>query len=67
VRPLHARLQFAIAFFVVSVRLQMLAAAIIWKRSSHSLARTLGALRALILAIPDAAAVTLICPRPLKI
>ncbi|MFM0392576.1 dicarboxylate/amino acid:cation symporter [Paraburkholderia phytofirmans] len=46
VGPLHAMLQFVIAFFVVSVLLLMLAAAIIWKRSSHSLARTLDALRA---------------------
>jgi Na+/H+-dicarboxylate symporter len=46
VGPLHAMLQFVIAFFIASVLLLMLAAAIIWKRSSHSLARTLDALRA---------------------
>ena len=46
VGPLHAMLQFVIAFFVVSVVLVALAAVVIWKRSSHSLARTLDALRA---------------------
>ncbi|HEY2022390.1 dicarboxylate/amino acid:cation symporter, partial [Paraburkholderia sp.] len=46
VGPLHAMLQFVIAFFVVSLLLLALAAAIIWKRSNHSLAKTLDALRA---------------------
>lgn len=46
VGPLHAMLQFVIAFFVVSVVLVALAAVVIWKRSSHSLAKTLDALRA---------------------
>ncbi|WP_233830499.1 dicarboxylate/amino acid:cation symporter [Paraburkholderia sp. ZP32-5] len=46
VGPLHAMLQFVIAFFVVSVLLLALAAAIIWKRSNHSLGKTLDALRA---------------------
>ena len=46
VGPLHAMLQFVIAFFVVAVLLLVLAATIIWKRSSHSLGATLEALRA---------------------
>ena len=46
VGPLHAMLQFVLAFFVASVLLLVLAAAIIWKRSSHSLGKTLDALRA---------------------
>lgn len=46
VGPLHAMLQFVIAFFVVSVVLVALAAVVIWKRSSHSLGKTLDALRA---------------------
>jgi Na+/H+-dicarboxylate symporter len=46
VGPLHAMLQFVIAFFVVSVVLVGLAAVVIWKRSSHSLGKTLDALRA---------------------
>jgi len=46
VGPLHAMLQFVIAFFVVAVLLLVLAATIIWKRSSHSLGTTLEALRA---------------------
>ena len=46
VGPLHAMLQFVIAFFVVAVLLLVLAATIIWKRSSHSLGVTLEALRA---------------------
>jgi Na+/H+-dicarboxylate symporter len=46
VGPLHAMLQFVVAFFVASVLLLMLAAAIIWKRSNHSLGKTLDALRA---------------------
>jgi Na+/H+-dicarboxylate symporter len=46
VGPLHAMLQFVIAFFVVSVLLVGLAAVVIWKRSSHSLGKTLDALRA---------------------
>lgn len=44
--PLHAMLQFVIAFFVVSLLLLALAAVVIWKRSSHSLGQTLDALRA---------------------
>jgi Na+/H+-dicarboxylate symporter len=44
--PLHAMLQFVIAFFVVALLLLMLAATIIWKRSTHSLGGTLDALRA---------------------
>ena len=46
VGPLHAMLQFVIAFFVVALLLLVLAATIIWKRSSHSLGVTLEALRA---------------------
>ncbi|MEM5299320.1 cation:dicarboxylase symporter family transporter [Burkholderia sp. JPY481] len=46
VGPLHAMLQFVLAFFVASALLLVLAAVIIWKRSSHSLAKTLDALRA---------------------
>ncbi|MFM0223696.1 dicarboxylate/amino acid:cation symporter [Paraburkholderia dipogonis] len=46
VGPLHAMLQFVIAFFVVSLLLISLAAIVIWKRSSHSLGTTLDALRA---------------------
>jgi Na+/H+-dicarboxylate symporter len=46
VGPLHAMLQFVIAFFVVAVLLLVLAAMIIWKRSSNSLGSTLEALRA---------------------
>jgi len=46
VGPLHAMLQFVIAFFVVAVLLLVLAAAIIWKRSANSLGSTLDALRA---------------------
>lgn len=46
VGPLHAMLQFVIAFFVASVLLVTLAAVVIWKRSSHSLGKTLDALRA---------------------
>ncbi len=46
VGPLHAMLQFVIAFFIVSVVLLVFAAAVIWKRSSHSLGATLEALRA---------------------
>lgn len=44
--PLHAMLQFVIAFFVVALLLLVLAATIIWKRSTHSLGGTLDALRA---------------------
>lgn len=46
VGPLHAMLQFVVAFFVASAVLIVLAAAIIWKRSTHGLAATLDALRA---------------------
>ena len=46
VGPLHAMLQFVIAFFVVAVLLLVLAATIIWKRSANSLGTTLEALRA---------------------
>jgi Na+/H+-dicarboxylate symporter len=46
VGPLHAMLQFVIAFFVASLLLIALAAIVIWKRSSHSLGTTLDALRA---------------------
>jgi Na+/H+-dicarboxylate symporter len=46
VGPLHAMLQFVIAFFVVSLLLVGIAAVVIWKRSSHSLGKTLDALRA---------------------
>jgi Na+/H+-dicarboxylate symporter len=46
VGPLHAMLQFVIAFFVASLLLIALAAVVIWKRSSHSLGTTLDALRA---------------------
>jgi Na+/H+-dicarboxylate symporter len=46
VGPLHAMLQFVIAFFVASLLLVGIAAVIIWKRSSHSLGKTLDALRA---------------------
>jgi Na+/H+-dicarboxylate symporter len=59
VGPLHAMLQFVIAFFIVSVVLLVVAAVVIWKRSSHSLGRTLEALRppfALALATRNSAA-----------
>jgi len=59
VGPLHAMLQFVIAFFIVSVVLLVLAAVVIWKRSSHSLGTTLEALRppfALALATRNSAA-----------
>lgn len=46
VGPLHAMLQFVLAFFIACVVLLVLAAAVIWKRSSHSLGATLDALRA---------------------
>jgi Na+/H+-dicarboxylate symporter len=46
VGPLHAMLQFVVAFFVVALLLLVLAATIIWKRSANSLAGTLDALRA---------------------
>jgi Na+/H+-dicarboxylate symporter len=46
VGPLHAMLQFVIAFFVAALLLIALAAIVIWKRSSHSLGTTLDALRA---------------------
>lgn len=46
VGPLHAMLQFVIAFFVVAVLLLVIAATIIWKRSANSLGSTLDALRA---------------------
>ncbi|PVX85180.1 dicarboxylate/amino acid:cation symporter [Paraburkholderia unamae] len=46
VGPLHAMLQFVVAFFVASAVLVVLAAAIIWKRSTHGLGATLDALRA---------------------
>jgi Na+/H+-dicarboxylate symporter len=46
VGPLHAMLQFVLAFFIASALLLVLAAVIIWKRSSHSLGKTLDALRA---------------------
>ena len=46
VGPLHAMLHFVIAFFVACVLLLLLATAIIWKRSSHSLGKTLDELRA---------------------
>jgi Na+/H+-dicarboxylate symporter len=46
VGPLHAMLQFVLAFFIASALLLVLAAIIIWKRSSHSLGKTLDALRA---------------------
>jgi Na+/H+-dicarboxylate symporter len=46
VGPLHAMLHFVIAFFIASVLLLLLATAIIWKRSSHSLGKTLDELRA---------------------
>lgn len=46
VGPLHAMLQFVLAFFVASALLLVLAAIIIWKRSSDSLGKTLDALRA---------------------
>ncbi|PLZ00088.1 sodium:dicarboxylate symporter [Burkholderia sp. WAC0059] len=44
--PLHAMLKFVIAFVVASVLLLILAAVVIWKRSSHPLGTTLDALRA---------------------
>jgi aerobic C4-dicarboxylate transport protein len=44
--PLHAMLQFVLAFFIASALLLALAAVIIWKRSSHSFGKTLDALRA---------------------
>ena len=46
VGPLHAMLQFVIAFFIACVVLLVVAAAVIWKRSNHSLGVTLDALRA---------------------
>ena len=46
VGPLHAMLQFVIAFFVVALLLLVIAATIIWKRSANSLGSTLEALRA---------------------
>ncbi|RKF46711.1 dicarboxylate/amino acid:cation symporter [Paraburkholderia fungorum] len=46
VGPLHAMLQFVIAFFVASVVLLSLSATVIWKRSGRSLGTTLAALRA---------------------
>jgi Na+/H+-dicarboxylate symporter len=46
VGPLHAMLQFVIAFFVVALLLLVIAATIIWKRSANSLGSTLDALRA---------------------
>jgi aerobic C4-dicarboxylate transport protein len=46
VGPLHAMLQFVVAFFIASAVLVVLAGAIIWKRSNHSLGKTLDALRA---------------------
>lgn len=46
VGPLHAMLQFVIAFVIATALLIVLAAAIIWKRSNHSLGKTLDALRA---------------------
>ncbi|MGN6086165.1 dicarboxylate/amino acid:cation symporter [Trinickia sp.] len=46
VGPLHAMLQFVVAFFVVALLLLVLAATIIWKRSANSLGGTLDALRA---------------------
>lgn len=46
VGPLHAMLQFVVAFFVVALLLLVIAATIIWKRSTHSLGGTLDALRA---------------------
>lgn len=46
VGPLHAMLQFVVAFFIVSLVLLVLAATIIWKRSANSLSGTLDALRA---------------------
>jgi Na+/H+-dicarboxylate symporter len=44
--PLHAMLQFVIAFFIASVVLLSLSATVIWKRSGQPLAATLAALRA---------------------
>jgi Na+/H+-dicarboxylate symporter len=44
--PLHAMLQFVVAFFVTAVLLLALAVGIIWKRSNQSLGATLDALRA---------------------
>lgn len=46
VGPLHAMLQFVVAFFVVALLLLVLATTIIWKRSANSLGGTLDALRA---------------------
>ncbi|CAB3749336.1 C4-dicarboxylate transport protein [Paraburkholderia humisilvae] len=46
VEPLHAMLQFVLAFFIASVMLLVLAAVIIWKRSGGTLATALDALRA---------------------
>ena len=46
VGPLHAMLQFVLAFFIASALLLVLAAIVIWKRSSHGLGKTLDALRA---------------------
>jgi len=46
VEPLHAMLQFVLAFFIASVALLLLAAIIIWKRSSGSFAAALDAMRA---------------------
>jgi len=44
--PLQAMLQFVLAFFIVSLLLLAIAAAVIWKRSTYSLSATLDALRA---------------------
>jgi Na+/H+-dicarboxylate symporter len=46
VGPLHAMLQFVIAFFIACIVLLVFAATVIWKRSTHSLGATLDALRA---------------------
>ncbi|QGZ65723.1 dicarboxylate/amino acid:cation symporter [Paraburkholderia acidisoli] len=46
VGPLHAMLQFVLAFLIASALLVVVAGAIIWKRSNHSLGKTLDALRA---------------------
>ncbi|HEY1611770.1 MAG TPA: cation:dicarboxylase symporter family transporter, partial [Paraburkholderia sp.] len=57
--PLQAMLQFVLAFFIVSLALLAIAAAIIWKRSTYSLGATLDALRppfALALATRNSAA-----------
>lgn len=46
VGPLHAMLQFVIAFFLVAVLLLIFAVVVIWKRSNQGLGATLDALRA---------------------